>query len=250
VRSLTISPNQHVFAGNFSGGIFRSTDNGESWTPVHIGSGYIVRSLAINASGHIFAGTNEGGILRSTDDGGSWTAINAGLTNSDFRALAINASGHIFAGTQRGVLGSTDGGDNWAEVNTGLNNRNVWALAIQSTGHIFAGTFGSGVFRSLEPTSPGDIPTSFLLAQNYPNPVGRGPLNFSTTFEFDLPRFGHVTLKVYNLLGQEVAVLVAGNLFAGKHRLQWNVAGVAGGIYFYRLQTGDFVEVKKLVVAK
>jgi hypothetical protein len=57
-------------------------------------------------------------------------------------------------------------------------------------------------------------------------------------------------LKVFDLLGREVATLVAGNLSAGKHQVLWNANDVAGGVYFYRLQTDNFVETKKLIMLK
>jgi hypothetical protein len=89
------------------------------------------------------------------------------------------------------------------------------------------------------------IPTSFLLEQNYPN-----PFNPSTKIQFTLSHSGYVTLKVYNTLGAEVATLVAENLSAGEHTVEWNASGLAGGVYFYRLQAGATVQTKKLVVLK
>ncbi|MGI0009983.1 MAG: T9SS type A sorting domain-containing protein, partial [Nitrosopumilaceae archaeon] len=68
-------------------------------------------------------------------------------------------------------------------------------------------------------------PTSFSLEQNYPNPFNPG-----TTIQFSLPRSGYVTLKVYNTLGAEVATLVAENLSAGRHAVEWNANGLAGGV--------------------
>ena len=102
VFALAINSSGHIFAGTSGGGVFRSTNNGDSWTAVNTGlTNTAVFALAINASGHIFAGTN-GGVFRSTNNADSWTAINTGLTNTGVAALAINSSGHIFAGTEGG----------------------------------------------------------------------------------------------------------------------------------------------------
>lgn len=90
-----------------------------------------------------------------------------------------------------------------------------------------------------------EIPTVFSLAQNYPN-----PFNPTTTMEFALPKSCRATLKVYDLLGKEVATLVDENLPVGVHKAQWNASDVASGVYFYRLQAGSFVETKKLLLLR
>lgn len=89
------------------------------------------------------------------------------------------------------------------------------------------------------------MPTQFELAQNYPN-----PFNPSTTIEFCLPRSSYVTLKVFGLSGEEVATLKAEYLSAGSHVTRWNPHGLASGVYFYRLQAGDFVQTRKLIFLK
>jgi ligand-binding sensor domain-containing protein len=117
----------HVFVGTQGGGVFRSTDNGETWTGVNNGlTATNVRALAINSASHIFAGT-FGGAFRSTDNGDSWTPVNNGLEFPFVISLAINSSGDIFAGTFEGggVYRSTDNGDNWTLVDNGLTNTYV-----------------------------------------------------------------------------------------------------------------------------
>jgi hypothetical protein len=89
------------------------------------------------------------------------------------------------------------------------------------------------------------LPSRFSLSQNYPN-----PFNPSTTIEFSLPHTEFVTLKVYDLLGQEVATLAAEQLSPGTYTRTWNAENSASGIYFYRLQTAQFTETKKLVLIK
>jgi len=87
--------------------------------------------------------------------------------------------------------------------------------------------------------------TSYELAQNYPN-----PFNPSTTIEYALPQASFVTLKVYNVLGEEVATLVAGDHAAGTFKAAWDASDMPSGVYFYRLQAGDFVQAKNLVILK
>jgi len=94
------------------------------------------------------------------------------------------------------------------------------------------------------------IPEDFALSQNFPN-----PFNPSTTLRFALPKALHVELAVYNMLGQKVATVVDGHMGAGHHAVVWegrNETGqqVASGVYFYRLQAGDFSQTKKMMLLK
>jgi hypothetical protein len=89
------------------------------------------------------------------------------------------------------------------------------------------------------------LPESYNLMQNYPN-----PFNPSTTINYELPKSSHVTLKIYNTLGQEVATLVNAVEEPGYKSVEWNASGAASGVYFYRLQAGDFVQVRKLLVLR
>jgi hypothetical protein len=91
----------------------------------------------------------------------------------------------------------------------------------------------------------GDLPAEYALTQNYPN-----PFNPSTTVEFALPQAGHVTLKVYNVLGEEAATLVAGDHAAGTFKATWDASGLPSGVYFYRLTAGEYVQTKKMVLMR
>ncbi|MEO8167827.1 MAG: T9SS type A sorting domain-containing protein, partial [bacterium] len=89
------------------------------------------------------------------------------------------------------------------------------------------------------------FPRSYSLYQNYPN-----PFNPSTVIRFDLPEVQDVSLKVFNLLGQEVANLVNGVREAGEHSVTADFTNLSSGMYFYRLSAGQFNAVKKLLVIK
>ncbi len=89
------------------------------------------------------------------------------------------------------------------------------------------------------------IPQAFALRQNYPN-----PFNPSTVVSFDLPKTEHVTLKVFNMLGQEVATLVDDIRPAGTYNAEWNAQNVPSGIYFARMQSGNFNAVRRMVLLK
>jgi len=88
-------------------------------------------------------------------------------------------------------------------------------------------------------------PKSYELKQNYSN-----PFNPTTTIEFALPQTGYVTLKIFNILGEEVATLVLEKLAAGSYKYRWDASGLASGIYLYRLESGGFTETKKMILLK
>jgi hypothetical protein len=89
------------------------------------------------------------------------------------------------------------------------------------------------------------IVTAYVLEQNYPN-----PFNPSTTIRFGLPDRSHVTLTVFNTLGQQVAVLQNGELEAGYHEVRFDGTNLAGGMYLYRLQAGNYMATKKVVLLR
>ena len=94
------------------------------------------------------------------------------------------------------------------------------------------------------------VPGVFALHQNYPN-----PFNPVTTIRYDVPEQAHVTMEIYNLLGQRVATLVNGIQEPGYHAILWNGTNMSGaamssGMYFYHIQAGDFRSVKKLILVK
>jgi GH18 family chitinase len=89
------------------------------------------------------------------------------------------------------------------------------------------------------------LPKAYALSQNYPN-----PFNPSTTIKYDLPKDSRVSLKLFNIIGQEVLTLVNEEQKAGYKSVQWNANNFASGVYFYRIQAGDFVASKKLLLLK
>lgn len=90
-----------------------------------------------------------------------------------------------------------------------------------------------------------EIPAYFSLSQNYPN-----PFNPTTNVNFSLPQKGHVNLTVYDMMGREVEVLVNEVLSAGTYNYSFNGSDVSSGVYFYRLESNDFVETKKMTLIK
>jgi hypothetical protein len=89
-------------------------------------------------------------------------------------------------------------------------------------------------------------PSEFMLSQNYPN-----PFNPTTTIEFSIPKGEFVTLKIFNVLGQEAATLVSENMQAGNYQVEWDASGFASGVYYYYITAGgEFQEVKKMILIR
>jgi hypothetical protein len=89
------------------------------------------------------------------------------------------------------------------------------------------------------------IPVSNSLSQNFPN-----PFNPSTTIYYGLKEAGNVTIKIYNALGQEIVTLVNERKESGYHYAEWNASGCPSGMYFYKIQSGNYTESKKMILAK
>lgn len=259
-RSLLTTPSGEVFAGSGLG-IHLSTDDGVSWTARNNGlTNTSVGSLIRNQNGDMFAGA-DGFVFRSTDGAASWFAASVGLPNSFVSALSFGANGFLFASTlDSGVYVSTNNGASWRAENSGLppfdSFFNTTSLALGHDGYLFVGTgrafegIQGGVFRSQQPTtwaSDGHTTVSagFSLFQNYPN-----PFNPTTVIRFQIPRSGSVTLKLYDVLGREVAVLANGKMEEGLHETTFDAGKLASGVYFYRLRAGEITLTRKLLLVR
>ena len=97
----------------------------------------------------------------------------------------------------------------------------------------------------IETEVDGQLPQSFALYQNYPN-----PFNPTTTIKYQLPELSYVTIKIYDILGREVATVINEEKPGGSYEVAFDATTLSSGIYFYRLQTGSFVETKKMVLLR
>ncbi len=105
---------------------------------------------------------------------------------------------------------------------------------------LFVADLGTGIHDRT-----GSLPGRYFLGQNYPN-----PFNPSTTISFILPLRSFASLKVFQVIGREVATIFNGELPAGKYSMQWSAANMPSGMYYYRLQTDSFIETKKMLFLK
>ena len=254
IYTLAISGG-NVFAGRGrtapggKGEVIRSTNNGESWTPLN--TGFIIAYSIVVCGTKIFAGGPNGGVFYSVNNGDNWNAMNAGLKNKIINRLIVYDL-NLFSGSLGGgVFLLTNNSDTWKDVNFGMTDTNIISFAVNRT-TLFAGTKGGGVWRrelsemiTSVDNNIGGLPSIFELDQNYPN-----PFNPTTVITYQLPVISKATLKIYDVLGCEVATLVDEEQSAGWKEVEWNANGFASGIYFYKLQAGSNSDIKKMTLLK
>jgi hypothetical protein len=135
----------YVLAATQGGGVFKTSDAGNSWISPNTGLTNKNVSALVTANDHVLAGTTGGGIFMSHDSGSTWEQSNVGLTNLTVTCFAFNGT-TIYAGTQAGVFISIDEGDSWTAINTGLSDLGIKSITTASD-KIFIAT-ASGVFST------------------------------------------------------------------------------------------------------
>jgi hypothetical protein len=146
--------------------------------------------------------------------------------------------GAVFEGA---VLADTSGNFSWMGTPQGPNVTATCTDTAGNTSEFSVPAVVTGIPKDVGRNFPG----TFALEQNYPN-----PFNPSTTICYGLPSRSHVSLTVFNTLGQKVATLVQGEQEAGYHELVFDASGLASGVYLYRLQAGEFVQTKWLLLLR
>jgi photosystem II stability/assembly factor-like uncharacterized protein len=247
----SIASNDSVFFMCTREGFYRSNDDGKTWIKKSTGLPSFISeqsmTMATVQNSVIIAG--DAGVFRTTDRGESWTSSTSGLPLG--RLLSVVATGSVFYAciNGKGIYRSTDFGNSWKEFNEGLNDMNIYSLGV-SNNEIFAGSLKGLWKRSSGATSvSGSVKSSVLkkysLDQNYPN-----PFNPSTAITFHVQQDGNVSVKIYDLLGKNVATLVSGQFASGSYTTQWNASGFSSGVYLMRMESGKFSETKRIVLMK
>lgn len=237
---------------------FKTTDGGFNWFQGgHLSSLELYRVLFLNNdTGFI---TSAGNVIRRTINGGfSWTSHPVG-SSGEIRAIYFpsNDTGYALSNAQIGpknyttyFLRTTDGGETWTSSQLNftsfmytlyfVNNETGWIAGGGS--RIYKTTTGGLTFISNTST---EIPDGFFLSQNYPN-----PFNPITNIRFGIPFNSDVRLTVFDLLGRVTKVLHEGNISAGEYEFSFSASELPSGVYFYRLETDNFSDVKRMVILK
>lgn len=243
-----------------SNGVYLTRDYGSTWYKKSTGipTSTIINALAANGP-FILAATSVG-LYRSANLGESWSQVSGAPTT--INTFTVYNS-YIFCGTALGVYFSKDNGLTWGNVSTGFSYVDVISLGITGS-YIMAGTYKDGIWRrplsemvSVAPPAAAEtekIPSGFELDQNYPN-----PFNPSTTIKYTIPNetpymasLQYVTLKVYDVLGRDVATLVDESKSPGAYTVTFSAGEhfLPSGIYFYTLRSGNYALTKKMILMK
>jgi len=247
------------------GRVLKSTDKGYTWNIIFTESQYYdwMPSIAFqNEDIGIYslkeAGNATNHIYRKTIDGGAhWSVItNSVLDNlapSGLQHIPGSVSTYVVTGGRqslmRGFAVSYDAGESWTKIDTLGNVYVSFASDVKGWGS----QFGSNLLYSyvgprittVEEEIIDLVPTVYSLSQNYPN-----PFNPSTTFRYSIPTQSKVVIKVFDILGNEIATLMDEEKSVGTYELTWYAVNLPSGVYFYQLKAGDFTSVKKMILLK
>ncbi len=251
--------------GTFVHKILHTTDGGDNWSEVLIDS---ANGSFSPHGGLQFFGTDAGYLLKtsftgtmlckSTNGGSVWIPLDTNTFSGNWirNFFFLNRdTGWATTGPTGKIFRTNNGGLNWIVQNTGqgnvlggiyfINGLTGWAMA---NNNVLLKTTTGGVTGILNISS--EILKSYLLHQNYPN-----PFNPVTRIRFEIPsgvsgERSEVRLSVYDIAGREISELVNGELQPGVYEYEYDGAGLGSGVYFYKLQSGEFSETRRMVLVK
>ncbi len=275
ILSLLTDDNDNLWIGTKTGLVkFDRTNNKWiTYNPTNSGlPGYGIKSLVMDANHTLWAavpsywnGSNwdKGGLAKYVN--GGWQAISrnsSGLENKGINGLFIDNKNNKWVETSHGLVKFVKENE-WEEfniMNSRLASNRVYSVSEDTLGNlwILCGSFYTGTSLCIinednlvsvkENPNNKNVPDNFILSQNYPN-----PFNPTTTIEYSIPETGYipsVQIKIYDILGREVATLVNEIQQPGNYSVQFNAANLSSGIYFYRLKAGDFMQTRKMILMK
>lgn len=261
IRELAISKSDpEVMYASISSYLYKSTNMGYNFTSVTNGlpsrtlTSIQVHPDSSNVAVVSFSGFGTNKIFKTTNQGNSWFSIAGNLPDSPVNDVLIFYPGFFtstyIAATDVGVFVTDDWGTKWRELTYGLPNTVCMSLDYHDfTGRLRVGTFGRGVWEFNILNTISQIATgsadNFELLQNYPN-----PFNPSTVITFKLPSKQKVKLTVYNTLGEVITEPVNSMLSAGTYNVNLNMSGFSSGLYFYKIETDNFSDTKKMIFIK
>ena len=245
---------------DLAGVVWRTTDAGVNWTSTGISPDQIFDLFILDSLNVVtLSGDPERiygiGLIRTTDGGVNWNFDELPLFGLSF-ALDFRNDSCGWSASGSKFLFTSDQGNTWSEIDT-PDSSSVFDLQFVNEQTAFAcGQNGAVLRYNYKPTNVDTIvitPNDFTLYQNYPNPFNPG-----TTISWQSPVGSWQTLKVYDLLGREVAILVNEYKPAGSYEVKFDASSLSSGIYFYQLRASDplagsgqgFVESKKFLLMK
>jgi hypothetical protein len=248
--SLAVSGST-IIAGTTGTAVYRSTDNGDSWTPIVSGLGNVmVYALATDGTSVVLSG--DMGIYRSTIDGTPWVRVERSDLQFSVVSLAVSGSDFFAATTSNHrVLHSSDGGLTWSDIGEGLPTTSLMGLAAGGT-NLFVGTMGHSVWRRPLAQIPVGVQheplpqLSSSAVQVHPNPVV-----FSGTVRYRLDARASVSITINDALGRVVAQPVVDAVQeAGEHEIALPTDDLTAGVYLCSVNAGGVEQTVRFVVVR
>ena len=239
------------------GSIYKTTDAGQSWQIQLRGSSSFTRVIGFTNSDTLYCigvfvlhGASRT-LYRSVDGGESWSQIIVPAGPSVLSFLSGTrgwVAGYIGLSIYNTVILRTDdAGISWVSEDS-TNNPFLAGMVCKPSGQVWAvGDGGLILHRDASLFVQGTLGATenWQLMNNYPN-----PFNPSTAIAFSLARECFVTLRIYNILGQQISTVFSGKLGPGKHVTIWDASGKPSGIYFYKLETSGFDGIRKMLLIR
>jgi len=237
--------------------IKRTQNGGNIWINMFLDSMTIINDLCLSPDNSLFAAgyflnnsDYNGVIYRTTNSGQTWL-----FNRFPNRISSIHFPSELIgyaSGDNNIMYKTTNGGENWFATYC-VNYYSSYGLyfldndtgyAVSPNGQIIKTSSGGGVLISVEPQSY-VVPRTYNLYQNYPN-----PFNPVTKIKFDIPKAMNASLRIYDILGREIAVIVNDFLIPGTYEFDFNGSDLPSGVYFYMLGGEGFTESKKMILLK
>ncbi|MBU2507166.1 MAG: choice-of-anchor A family protein [Bacteroidetes bacterium] len=246
--------NGNLIAATFGNGVQKVVNNNLSSMNLDYP---FVWTLGVKDDGTIYAGTYGNGVYKYD---GSWNRMEEGLSALHIYSISVDNDDNVYLCSwasgifvNRSVQSSGPGNgsttDNWEPM--GMSSFGISVLMVDKVNNVvYAGTNNGKVFAAGNGVtslneSLVEKPTKYELFQNYPN-----PFNPSTVIKFSVVKGGFYTLKIYNIVGEEIATLVSQNLDNGSYEFKWDASNLTSGIYIYRLSGADVDFTKKMMLVK
>jgi photosystem II stability/assembly factor-like uncharacterized protein len=259
-KDITNNSKRYGYFEGDGGGFFESSDEGKNWSLKSsvIGAGYKpAGTLCVHPSTAdlFYLAVSESGLYKTTDGGTAWNSMSGWESGEqvDARGNIITVFGKRTGDTYDKIYKSTNSGASWELIVTDqykLPNTTSLVINPHNNNQLWIGTTGNGTFIFTGLTIgitnlSTEIPDVYELLQNYPN-----PFNPVTNINFSLPQNGLTKLIVYDMLGEEIAVLVNSDLKGGTYKVDWDASNMPSGVYLCKLSSGKFSEVKKMILVK
>ena len=257
VYSLWVDKQGNIYSGTKDigssgwGQLMKSTDCGSNWTSIGWYSNWSgIKGVITDNFVNIYCAPSGGQVYKSTNGGNNWSQVYTISSYFNKIPIVINSLNHLFiADYNSGVFRSTNLGVNWENYSSGLNIYNIYCLSIDNNDYLYAGC-GTQVFKTINSTITLiqiEYPNAnnFSLFQNYPN-----PFNSETAIRFDIPFFSHIRLSLYDITGREIDILVNKDCTPGSYEVRLQASYLTSGIYFYKMETEEFKQIRKLIILK